>query len=286
MAQILDGRSLAKELKETLKNNAQQLKSLYSHVPSIVSIIVGEDPAAHVYVNSQQKVAEYVGIKYELKTFPQTVTQEKLLFFIEQLNTDQNVTGIMIQTPLPKHIHHQALVDAITPLKDIEGVSVINMGKLVFSNANMVPCTAASALALIKSSGVKLRGKEAVIVGRSEIVGKPLSFLLLQENATVTICHSGTSEAGKLVDHLKRADVVVGAVGKANFIQGSWIKEGAIVVDVGINEVDGKIIGDVSFEEVAKRAGYITPVPGGVGPVTVVMLMKNCLEAFKYQQLR
>lgn len=284
MAQILDGRSLAVKLKDDLKNEVEQLKTAFRSVPSIVSIIVGNNPSASIYINAQRKMAENIGIRYELKNFPETISQSELSYVIEKLNTDQLATGIIVQTPLPKQINHQALVDAINPLKDIEGVGVMNMGKLVFSKTGMVPCTAAASLALIKSSGVKLRGKEAVIVGRSEIVGKPLSFLLLNESATVTICHTGTSEAGKLVDHIKRADIVVGAVGKPNFIQGNWIKDGAVVIDVGINEVEGKIVGDIDFEAAKEHAGFITPVPGGVGPVTVVSLMKNCLEAFKLQQ--
>lgn len=283
MSQILDGRTLALKMKEVIKQDVDRLITLYKHMPLMVSIIIGEEAPASIYVNAQKRMAEYVGIRYELKNFPQAVSQDEILYYISQLNVDQNVTGVMIQTPLPKQIHHQVLVDAIDPHKDIEGVSVINMGKLVFSSSQIVPCTAASALELIQSSGINLRGKEAVIVGRSEIVGKPLSFLLLRENATVTICHSGTSEAGKLVDHLKRADIVVGAVGKPNFIQGSWIKEGAIVIDIGINDVNGKIVGDVEFESASQRAAFITPVPGGVGPVTVLMLMKNCCEAFKLQ---
>lgn len=283
VSHILDGRTLALKMKEVMKGEVEHLIASYKHTPAIVSIMVGDEAAAAIYVNAQKRMAEYLGIRYTLKNFSQTVSQDELLYYISQLNIDPNVTGVMIQIPLPKQMNHQVLVDAIDPHKDIEGVSVINMGKLVFSSSPIVPCTAASALSLIKSSGINLRGKEAVIVGRSEIVGKPLSFLLLQENATVTICHSGTSEAGKLVDHLKRADIVVGAVGKPHFIQGGWIKEGAIVIDVGINDVNGKIVGDVEFESAAQRAAFITPVPGGVGPVTVLMLMKNCCEAFKLQ---
>ncbi len=283
MSQILDGRILAAKMKEVIKQDVKHLVALYKHMPSIISILIGEEASASIYVGAQQRMAENVGFRYELKRFSTTVSQAEILYYIKQLNTDQSVTGVIIQTPVPKHIDHQELVDAIDPYKDIEGVNVVNIGKLVLSTAKIIPCTAASALELIKSSGVPLRGKEVVIVGRSEIVGKPLSFLLLQENTTVTICHSGTSEAGKLVNHLSRADIVVSAVGKPNFIQGHWIKEGAMVIDVGINEVNGKIIGDVEFESASQKAGYITPVPGGVGPVTVMMLMKNCCEAFKLQ---
>lgn len=282
-AQLLDGKILATRLKESLKEEITRLKKTTGRNPKLKNIMVGDDPSACAYANSQKKTAESLGIDYELVNLPLTISQKDIIGHIEQINKDSNVHGMMIYKPVPSHMDYSVIANCIVPSKDVEGMNYANMGKLLLGDTKIIPCTPAAAMEHIKSTGVKLRGKEAVIVGRSEIVGKPLSLLLLQESATVTICHSGTSDAGMLADHLKRADIVVAAVGKAGFVKGEWVKQGVIVIDVGINKVGDKIIGDVEFESTQKKAAFMTPVPGGVGPVTVVMLMRNGLEAFKYQ---
>ncbi len=282
-AKLLDGKLLAAELKESLKKEAGELGKKYGRAPVLVSILISDDAAASAYANSQKKTAEYVGIEYRLMNLPSGVSQAELVRSIEKLNKDKAVCGILIFNPVPSQIDYADAMSHVDAAKDIEGTNAANIGKMILSEAKIIPCTPASVMAHIKSTGVSLRGKEAVVVGRSEIVGKPVSLLLLAQSATVTICHTGTSDAGKLAEHVKRADIVVASVGRAGFIKGDWIKEGAIVVDVGINKVGDKIVGDVEFEAAQKKAGYITPVPGGVGPLTVVMLMKNCLEAFKEQ---
>ncbi len=282
-AALLDGKALAARIKEQLKTEVGVLKEKTNRVPAMVNLMVGNDPAAGAYANSQKKVAEYIGIGYKLINLDQNIKQSEVIENIERLNKDAQVNGIMVYKPLPKPLDYGAIANHLNPAKDLEGMSAVNFGKLILGGTKIIPCTPASAMEHIKSTGDKLRGKEAVIVGRSEIVGKPLALLLLAESATVTICHTGTHDAGKLAQHVKRADIVVAAVGKAGFVKGDWIKTGATVIDVGINKVDDKIVGDVEFEAASKRAAFITPVPGGVGPVTVVMLMKNCIEAFKEQ---
>ena len=284
MPHILDGKILAEKLKASLKAEVESLKRQHGSVPRLVSILVSDDPAAGAYANSQKRVAEHIGIAYDLKIFPAGASTQVLAGEILKFNTDQKVDGVMLLKPLPETLNYQELVNLIAVSKDVEGVNIANIGNLVMGDFHIVPCTPASAMAHITSTGVSLSGKEAVVIGRSEIVGKPLSLLLLKENATVTICHSGTSKAGKLEEHVRRADIVVAAVGKPAFVKGAWIKPGAIVIDVGINTVGDKIVGDVEFEEAAKKAAFITPVPGGVGPMTVVMLMKNVVEAFKLQK--
>ena len=283
-AKLLDGKILAAALKESLKKEVEELKKKFGRGPVLASVIAGDDAAASAYANSQKKTADYIGIEYKLINLPSDISQKEFLHQIGLLNADKTVSGILILNPTPPQIDYAAAMNHVGPSKEIEGVNAANIGKMVLTEAKIIPCTPASVMEHIKSTGVKLRGKEAVVVGRSEIVGKPVSLLLLAQSATVTICHSGTSDAGTLADHVRRADIVVAAVGKAGFIKGEWIKEGAIVIDVGINKVNDKIVGDVEFETAQKKAGYITPVPGGVGPLTVVMLMKNCIEAFKEQR--
>ncbi len=282
-AKLLDGKVLAARLKESLKSEIEALKKSTGKTPKLKNIMIGDDPSALAYANSQRKGAEALGISYELVNLLQDVSQKDVIQKIQDINRDPNVHGIMIYKPVPKHIDYSKIINGVDPLKDVEGMNYANLGKLLVGDTKILPCTPAAAMEHIKSTGVKLRGLEAVIVGRSEIVGKPLSLLLLQESATVTICHSGTSDAGALIGHLKRADIVVAAMGKPGFVKGEWIKKGAMVIDVGINKVGDKIIGDVEFETASQSAAFITPVPGGVGPVTVVMLMRNVLEAFKYQ---
>ncbi len=282
-ATVLDGRVLADSLKLFLHKEVEDLKRATGRAPHLVNVMVGEDPSAMAYANSQKKIAQTIGIDYKLLGLPKETSQKQLLEHIDGLNRDSRVHGIMIYKPVPSQIDYRAAINSIAAIKDLEGTSVANAGKILLGGAKIIPCTAAAVMEHIKSTSVDISGKEAVIVGRSEIVGKPVSLLLLEQKATVTICHTGTSQAGKLEEHVSRADILVAAVGKPGFIKGEWVKEGAIVVDVGINKMGEKILGDVEFEEAKKRAGYITPVPGGVGPVTVMMLMKNGIEAFKMQ---
>ncbi|MBM3248729.1 MAG: bifunctional 5,10-methylenetetrahydrofolate dehydrogenase/5,10-methenyltetrahydrofolate cyclohydrolase [Candidatus Omnitrophica bacterium] len=278
-AQLLEGKIIAAEIKEKLKQEI----ALLGKKPVLASIIVGENAGAESYCKSQAKTAEGLGIEYRLERLSADTTQQGLVDFIKKLNNDASVNGIIIQMPLPKQIDYKSISSFIAPDKDIEGMHPQNLGKVLMGKARIAPCTAAAALALIEATGVNLYGKEVVIVGHSEIVGKPLSLLLLEKFATTTVCHIGTSEAGKLVEHVKNAEILVVAVGRAGLIKGEWIKNGAIVIDVGINRINDKIVGDVEFEEAANRAAYITPVPGGVGPLTVTMLMRNLVEATKLQ---
>ncbi|MCX5681577.1 MAG: bifunctional 5,10-methylenetetrahydrofolate dehydrogenase/5,10-methenyltetrahydrofolate cyclohydrolase [Candidatus Omnitrophica bacterium] len=282
-AQILDGKVLAAKIKEELRMQVASFKKAHLGVPRVVNVAVGDYHATCVYANSQIKAAEEIGIDYKLDVLPKDISGEKLIAHIDQLNHDAGVNGIMIHKPLPRHIDYHDVANHIDIVKDLEGVNVTNIGKMLLGKTNIIPCTPAAVMELIKSTGVNLRGKEVVIVGHSDIVGKPLSLLLLREMATVTVCHIATSEAGKLAEHVSRADVLVVAVGKPELVKGDWIKKGAMVIDVGINRVGSKIVGDVEFLAAQARASYITPVPGGVGPVTVVMLMKNAIEAFQLQ---
>lgn len=283
-AKILDGKLLAQNLKNTLKDEVAQLKAETGSVPRLVNVMVGDNHGACAYAKSQKKAAEFIGIQYGLKTLEEDVSQENFRECIKQLNNDDTVNGIMIHKPIPAHIDYSDIAQYVDTDKDLEGINVTNIGKMLVGETKIIPCTPASVMEHIKSTGVDLYGKEAVIVGHSVIVGKPLSLLLLEKFATVTVCHIATSEAGKLEGHVRRADIVVVAVGKPNVIKGDWIKEGAVVIDVGINQVNDKIVGDVEFDVARVRAGSITPVPGGVGPVTVVMLMRNGIEAFKLQK--
>jgi methylenetetrahydrofolate dehydrogenase (NADP+) / methenyltetrahydrofolate cyclohydrolase len=279
-AQILDGKVLAANLKEELKAQINTLKNVAGKNPRIISIVVGDDAASSSYALSQQKAAEGLGINYELRRLDLKSTQDDITALIRRLNDDTSVHGVIVNKPVPSHLNFQKLIDTLYPEKDIEGVTFANLGRLFLGQASMFPCTPAAAMEHIKSTGVGLKGKEAVVLGRSEIVGKPLAMLLLKENATVTVCHSGTHN---LPDVVRRADIVIAAVGKKHFVQGDWIKPGAIVIDVGINDDNGKIAGDVDYQACLKNAAYITPVPGGVGPVTAVMLMRNAVRAFKNQ---
>lgn len=280
MAKLLEGKPIAEKIKEEIK---KETSSLGRH-PVLVSIQIGDNAGAEAYVKSQKKIAEELGIEYQFHKLAQDTQEGWLIEFIGKLNSDKKVDGIIVQMPLPSQIDYKKISQFISPEKDVEGVNPANIGKIVFGKAKILPCTASSVMELLNSTGVDLDGKEVVVVGHSEIVGKPLALLLLDKFATVTVCHIGTSKAGKLEEHVRKAEVLIVAVGKAGLIKGEWIKEGAIVIDVGINRVAEKIVGDVEFEEAEKRASYITPVPGGVGPLTVTMLMRNLVEAAKLQQ--
>lgn len=279
-ARILDGKILAGILKDDLKREIAEIKTGKGRVPVVVSIVTGSDPAAVSYAESQKKTAEALGIDYRLKNLPANISGQEFASVIHSLNDDPSVHGILINKPLPSQINHAAVSNLITDVKDIEGLNVANLGKMILNQTRLVPCTAAAVMEHLRHAEIPLKGKEVVLIGRSEIVGKPLILLLLSQHATVTVCHSHTQ---KLIEHVRRADVVIVAIGKPSFVQADWIKPGAVVIDVGINRVNGKIVGDVDFEAVSKVAGAVTPVPGGVGPVTAVLLMNNVVEAFKQQ---
>jgi len=280
LAKLLEGKPIAERIKEEIR---QQINSLKIR-PVLGSIQVGDNPGAEAYVKSQKKLAENLGIEYQLHKLGQDTPESELIKFIQKLNSDKSINGIIIQMPLPAQIDYKKISQFISPEKDVEGMHPVNIGKIIFGKATMLPCTPAAVMELIKETGVDLYGKEVVVVGHSEIVGKPLALLLLEKFATVTVCHIGTSQAGKLEEHVSKAEILIVAVGKAGLIKGGWVKEGAIVIDVGINRVGDKIVGDVEFEEAEKRASYITPVPGGVGPLTVTMLMRNLVEAANLQK--
>jgi methylenetetrahydrofolate dehydrogenase (NADP+)/methenyltetrahydrofolate cyclohydrolase len=282
-AELLKGAPIAERIREELTAEIAALKGKGVN-PSLVAVQVGENPASAVYVGQQQKTADKLGISYRLEQLSADSSEQAVADFIAKLNADPAVTGIILQMPVPQGMNARALQARIDPVKDVEGVSPANMGWVVFGRPSLAPCTALGVFALINSTGVDLYGKEVVIVGHSDIVGKPAALLLLDKFATTTVCHIGTGERGVLPDHVKRAEILVVAVGKAGLVKGEWIKEGAIVVDVGINRVGDKLVGDVEFEPAAERAAYITPVPGGVGPLTVTMLMRNTVIAAKQQK--
>jgi len=283
-AQLLDGKAMAVKIKEDLRVEVEQLKSKHGKAPLLAAVQVGKNEASAVYLKSQIKNAEKLGIEYKLHELEEGSTQEQVEDYIKKLNSDDSVAGIILQMPLPQGIDAKKLQRIISPVKDVEAMHPENLGKVVFGKPKVGPCTAMAVIELIESSGVDLYGKEAVVVGHSEIVGKPVALMLLEKFATTTVCHIGTGERGVLPEHVKRAEILVVAVGRAGLIKGEWVKEGAVVVDVGINRVEGKIVGDIEFEAAAKKAAFITPVPGGVGPLTVTMLMRNTVEAFKAQQ--
>ena len=280
MAKLLEGKPLAEKIKAEIIRQVQSLKAK----PVLASIQAGENPGAEAYVKSQKKTAEALGIEYQLHRLAPETAEGQLIDFIRGLNQDKSINGIIVQLPLPQQIDYKKMSQFISPEKDVEGMHPANIGKIVFGKAKILPCTPAAVMELLQETGVDLYGKEAVVVGHSEIVGKPLALLLLDKFVTTTVCHIGTAQAGKLEEHVRAAEVLVVAVGKAGLIKGEWIKEGAIVIDVGINRVGDKIVGDVEFQAAEKRAAWITPVPGGVGPLTVTMLMRNLVEAAKLQE--
>lgn len=279
MAKLLEGKVVADKIKAALKGIVQGLKQ----PPVLASILVGDNPSAVSYVKTQSKTAQDLGIIYKLHQFAEGISEDALIDFVLKLNSDVSVNGIIVQIPLPHNIDYMRICEFILPNKDVEGMHPTNIGKVLFGRARIVACTANAVMELLNSIGIDLYGREVVIVGHSEIVGKPLAMLLLEKYATVTICHIATSKAGRLKEHVERAEVLIVAVGQAGLIKGEWIKKGAIVVDVGINYVNNKIVGDVEFPAAQARAAYITPVPGGVGPLTVAILMRNLVEATKSQ---
>ncbi len=276
MAQRIDGKAVAAAIRAKLKEQTDALKAAHGVVPGLTVVRVGEDPASKVYVSGKKRAAEEIGFNGVELHFPAEVTQEELLAQVRALNADPSVHGLLLQLPLPKHLDANALMDAVDPHKDADGFHVVNAGLLSLGRPGPRPCTPAGVMRLIAETGITLSGKKAVVVGRSNIVGKPMALMLLEQHATVTLCHSRSDLAAEI----PQADVVVAAVGVAGLIKGEWIKPGAVVIDVGMNrDADGKLCGDVEFQAASERAAWITPVPGGVGPMTIAMLMQNTYEA-------
>lgn len=274
-AKILDGKIMSAELKAQIAERTQKMKEK-GIVPGLAVILVGNDPASEIYVRNKQKGCEEVGFYSRTIRMEQNISQRELEDEIDRLNQDPRIHGILVQLPLPAHLDEQSALVRILPEKDVDGFHLINAGRLLSGLPGVTACTPKGALYMIKHTGLDLSGKEAVVVGRSNIVGKPMAMLLLQENCTVTMCHSRTQN---LKEHTLNADVLVVAVGKPGIITGDMVKPGAVVIDVGINRVDGKVCGDVDFESVSQRAGWITPVPGGVGRMTIAMLLSNTADA-------
>lgn len=276
MAQIIDGKRISQEIKDELKEEVAALKA-QGIEGSLAVVQVGEDPASSVYVRNKKKACEYIGIHSLSYELPEETTEEELLDLIASLNENDAVNGILVQLPVPKHIDADKIIRAISPEKDVDGFHPMNVGKLVIGEKGFVSCTPAGIVQLLKRSGIEIAGKNCVIIGRSNIVGKPMALLMLQENATVTVAHSKTTDLKAVC---KTADILIVAIGKKQFITADYIKEGAVVIDVGIHRgEDKKLFGDVCYEKVEPVASAITPVPGGVGPMTIAMLMSNCVES-------
>ncbi len=276
MAVIISGKEVSAKVRAEVKEACEQLKAKGVN-PGLAVIIVGDDPASRVYVNNKKKACAEVGFLSEEYALPAETTQEELLELIDRLNKREDIDGILCQLPLPKHLDEKAVINAISPLKDVDAFHPSNVGKIMIGDYDFLPCTPAGVMEMIHFAGIEVSGKNCVVIGRSNIVGKPMAMLLLHENGTVTICHSRTKN---LKEVCSAADILVAAVGKPKFVKADMVKEGAVVLDVGINrDENGKLCGDVDFAEVEPKAAYITPVPGGVGPMTIAMLMKNTLKA-------
>jgi methylenetetrahydrofolate dehydrogenase (NADP+)/methenyltetrahydrofolate cyclohydrolase len=287
-AQLIKGAEIAAQIREELKKEITELKARHNVIPGLVTVLVGADPASQVYVGQKEKTSKELGIYSERYDLPEKTTQKELIALIKKLNKDQKINGILVQLPLPKHLNEEEVLYAIDPKKDVDGFHPVNVGKLMIGEPDYLPCTPAGIQQLLIRSGTKIDGAEVVVVGRSNIVGKPIANILLQKkpgaNATVTICHTGTKD---IASHTRRADILVVAAGKPKAITADMVKEGVVVIDVGVNEVgktaDGKriLVGDVDFDAVKEKAKAITPVPGGVGPMTITMLMMNTVRAAK-----
>lgn len=274
-AEILDGKKMSAELRAEIAQKVRNLKER-GVTPGLAVILVGNDPASEIYVRNKGKGCEEVGIYSRTIQLPEETSQQELECEIEKLNGDPAIHGILVQLPLPKHLDEQAALAKILPEKDVDGFHLINAGHMLTGTEGVIACTPRGALYMIKRTGIDLNGQEAVVIGRSNIVGKPMAMLLMRENCTVTVCHSRTRN---MAEHTRRADILVAAVGKAGFVTADMVKPGAVVIDVGINRVDGKVRGDVDFDSVKEKAGWITPVPGGVGKMTITMLLDNTVEA-------
>ena len=273
-AKIIDSNKIPKNIIENIKNKVKSMKEK----PGLALVLVGNNPASEVYVNFKEKDAKETGVYCERYNLDENTTQMDLLNLLNKLNNNPKIHGLLVQLPLPKQIDEKIVTDSILPQKDVDGFTTVNLGSLMADKTIIAPATAVAVIHLIESTGIKIEGKNAVVVGRSNIVGKPVALMLIEKNATVTVCHSRTKN---ISDYTKKADILVVAVGKPNLITKDMVKEGAVVIDVGINRVNGKLVGDVDFENVKEIAGFITPVPGGVGPMTRAMLMQNTLKAME-----
>lgn len=279
MAKIIDGKAISAQIRAELKEETEEFVKTTGIRPGLAVIIVGNDPASQVYVRNKRRACEEVGYYSEAYELPESTTQEELNALVDRLNADDKIHGILCQLPLPKHLDENEVILRIDPKKDVDAFHPYNVGKIMIGDYAFLPCTPAGVMALLQRSGIEISGKECVVVGRSNIVGKPQAMLLLHANGTVTVCHSRTKD---LAEVCRRADILVAAIGKADFFTGDMIKEGAVVIDVGMNRrADGKLTGDVDFASVEPKASYITPVPGGVGPMTITMLMQNTLTSAK-----
>ena len=281
MAQIIDGKEIAKKVRLELKDEVEKLKKDDNIHPKLAVIMVGSDPASQIYVRNKSKACDEIGIEFEEFLLDENTTQKELLDLIDRLNENEKVNGILLQSPIPKNLDINEAFRRISPEKDVDGFNPVNVGKLTLGQKGFISCTPFGVIKMLEEYNIDIEGKNAVVLGRSNIVGKPMSQCLLNKNATVTICHSKTKNIN---DITKNADIIVAAIGKKEFVKGDMVKEGAVVIDVGINRgEDGKLKGDVDFDEVSKKASYITPVPGGVGPMTIAMLMTNVVKAAKDQ---
>ena len=278
MAILIDGKNIAKQIRKTIKEEIWECKQQHNLVPGLSVVLVGEDPASQVYVRNKERACKEVGINSTVIRMKEDTSEEELLSTIHGLNQDDSVHGILVQLPLPKQINEESIINAISPSKDVDGFHPIHAGMLMNGQVGMEPCTPKGIIRLIEETGQSISGKHAVVIGRSNIVGKPVALMLLQRNATVTIAHSKTQNLKEVASN---ADILVVAIGKAKFVDSSYIKEGAIVIDVGTTRLEGSLYGDVDFEDAKNKAGYITPVPGGVGPMTITMLLENTLLAAK-----
>lgn len=278
MAQLIDGKLISTQIKDELKAEVAQMKE-HGIIPCLAVIQVGNDPASSVYVNNKKKACAYIGIESLSYELDETITEKELLHIVDELNQNDKVNGILVQLPLPKHINEEAIIQAITPAKDVDGFHPETVGNMCIGSKGFLPCTPSGVIQLLKRSNIEIAGKECVVIGRSNIVGKPMAILLLRENGTVTITHSRTKD---LKEVTKRADILVAAIGKPKFITEEYVKEGAVVIDVGIHRNENnKLCGDVDFDSVIDKVSAITPVPGGVGPMTIAMLMNNCVETVR-----
>lgn len=277
MAELIDGKSLANEVRAEVKARAANFRAKHNRPPCLHVVLVGEDPASQVYVRNKEKAAANAGIGGRVHRLPAETSEADLLALIFELNGDDDIDGILVQLPLPEHLHDQTIIDAIDPVKDVDGLHPFNSGLLVVGRKGLRPCTPSGCMRMLDHIGCDPKGKRALVLGRSTLVGKPIALMLLERHATVTIAHSRTQD---LPDRVRESDIVVAAVGRPNLVKGDWVKEGAVVIDVGINRLaDGSLTGDVDFEAAKERASYITPVPGGVGPMTIAMLLSNTIDA-------
>ena len=275
---IIDGKKIAETLRQKLKKEIIQIKSSFKSVPGLTVILIGEDPASKIYVRNKEKFSKEIGINSEVIKYPENIEEKEVLSKIMELNKNKKVSGILVQLPLPKHINKQKVIETILPEKDVDGFHPINVGNLSSGYDSKIPCTPLGCLILLKEVEKNLSGKHAVVIGRSNLNGKPMAQLLLKENCTVTITHSKTKD---LKSQCNKADIIIAAVGKPKLVKGDWVKKNAIVIDVGINKTSDGIVGDIDFNEVSKVARAITPVPGGVGPMTIACLLRNTVECFK-----